>query len=954
MLAMRLPVAGMPSSTNGVATAMQASGQAMPSQGALLRNMGWVGPRPAVRQSTDPWSNEACAAGGAMSSRCPQRPQGWTNRGPDGHVGLSTESFSASALSASNSATSSANAVSARGVMNRELSPWLDRGGSIGASARAPARPAAVPNAFGHATPSGLAPDYRGSLRANSRGARPTPASPSRAPPASPARASPQRRREPPSFLAPAASQGGASCGCTMSPGSLRSPVTAPVVSRFISAPSASAPPAEKGPLAEVSSRVLGGVATPTSGIPLGSRALTQLDSLRMRSLSPSLLSRRQDTLASGNCSAGVSALGASLNPDKLNSVLQGVADADRAAGSCELRPPNSAVGPAPPSITEPLLSRTSSERRAQSEGFATEAASAVPESLAPGIEVALGEHTVRIIDALGRGSYSVVWRGEVISSSSSMHHGQEVAVKDVLCRSNNLLRQSLFEVQLLLALEQMPADDAAVQPLRLPRCLSYKVDASAEGWHVRTAMERLPGEQLDDWLRRAADVAVGPLEGGAPAAWSSWLERACMMSSRLIQQIGPTLHRLAPLAWHRDVNSHNILISDGVTGDFLDPAASTEDALARASFWLVDLGLAVDSRSWVSEDGAWRRTDISGDCRYWPVSSWQMHLFGADYLTSRPEYCQQYQTRLDIHGLGITCVELLCATAHSARLSNEHDGADVEEGEQQWGRLLDTWHRYRETVDGWWAEIYSVFSTGGDFGPVHAWLLQEEASEQVIQLMADLREALYACMQPAGPRCARVLQILAELIDENSSIELLDAAAFLSGEAAPLEGPGVESSIVEDNGSAGSTGGTPPTTSYRVPSAVAGGPAEATGCMASLSPHTGELVTACASVLQRMPLTSGAASPIPGVGCPGGLAQQPVDWKPWLRPTSRTRKAELAKLVEAQAQLRRDLERLQLAKLRLEYARKVHQERLVHQANGQSLQSPQGDGAGFLPAGAV
>merc|ERR1719162_863026 len=101
-------------------------------------------------------------------------------------------------------------------------------------------------------------------------------------------------------------------------------------------------------------------------------------------------------------------------------------------------------------------------EMRVQSEGLTADAATGVPEALGPGMEVALGEHLIRIIDALGSGSYSVVWRGEVIGSSLPDLHGREVAVKDVLCRSNNLLRQSLFEVQLLLALEQMPADDAA------------------------------------------------------------------------------------------------------------------------------------------------------------------------------------------------------------------------------------------------------------------------------------------------------------------------------------------------------------------------------------------------------------------------------------------------------------------------------------------------------------
>lgn len=369
------------------------------------------------------------------------------------------------------------------------------------------------------------------------------------------------------------------------------------------------------------------------------------------------------------------------------------------------------------------------------------------------GVELTLGDYRVRIVEALGRGSYSVVWQGELLS-------GGEVAVKDVLCKSSELLRQSLFEVQLLQALERLPK-------MRLPRCLAYKVDVSEEGWHVRTAMERLPGEQLDDWLRS--------MTGG----WLDCLHRGCALASRLVQQLGPTLHHLAGIAWHRDVNSHNVLISD-VARHALDPTVAPD----RAMFWLVDLGLAVDSRAWVHANGNWRRTDISGDCRYWPVSSWIMHLYGADYLASCPDFCRQYQTRLDVHGLGITGVELLCASALALRPSGT-----LTAEEQRWSNLLDAWKRYRATVDAWWAEIYSVFSVGGDFTPVHAWLLQEGAAEQVISLMAELRAALRACIQPGSQGC--VLHVLAELIDERSSLELVDAAGLLQGRAAGTGGTG-------------------------------------------------------------------------------------------------------------------------------------------------------------------
>ena len=45
-------------------------------------------------------------------------------------------------------------------------------------------------------------------------------------------------------------------------------------------------------------------------------------------------------------------------------------------------------------------------------------------------------------------------------------------------------------------------------------------------------------------------------------------------------------------------MNSHNILI---------DASADDSNIAANASFWLIDFGLAVDSQSWVSEQGRWR-----------------------------------------------------------------------------------------------------------------------------------------------------------------------------------------------------------------------------------------------------------------------------------------------------------------------------------------------------------
>merc|ERR1740117_1333397 len=412
------------------------------------------------------------------------------------------------------------------------------------------------------------------------------------------------------------------------------------------------------------------------------------------------------------------------------------------------------------------------------------------PLQLEAGVEVCLGDHQLRCLNVLGSGSYSIVWRAEVLGcmnpagdSASTACRGQgsrmllerEVALKDVLCRSNAVLRQSLFEVQLLLALERRVLLDIGPQPaypLRLPRCFAYKVDSREEGWRVRTAMTRLPGEQLDDWLRRAA-VAV---TSNPEVAWTSQLQRGCVMAEALVRQIGPTLQRLAPLAWHRDVNSHNVLVSDGA-GKLL--CQTPEDQGVGAEFWLIDLGLAVDSRSWVSTDssqgGTWRVTDIGGDCRYWPASSWMVHLYGADFLAEREDFCRQYQWRLDSFGLGITAVELICSTALAARLSGAAPVECETFAEVCWARLLDSWQRYYDKAGNWWAEIYKVFSGGGDFRPVHAWLVEERVADQVVALMEDLRDGLRSCMAcSADESSARILSILAELIDESSDYEMV------------------------------------------------------------------------------------------------------------------------------------------------------------------------------------
>jgi len=639
------------------------------------------------------------------------------------------------------------------------------------------------------------------------------------------------------------------------------------------------------------------------------------------------------------------------------------------------------------------------------------------PLQLEAGVELSLGDHQLRCLNVLGSGSYSIVWRAEVLrvagdakentqsdcrGQGSRMLLEKEVALKDVLCRSNAVLRQSLFEVQLLLALERRVLLDIGPQPaypLRLPRCFAYKVDSREEGWRVRTAMTRLPGEQLDDWLRRAAISATTDPE----VTWTSQLQRGCVMAEALVRQIGPTLQRLAPLAWHRDVNSHNVLVSEGGSGKLL--CATPEDTGTAAEFWLIDLGLAVDSRSWVSTDnsqsGTWRVTDIGGDCRYWPASSWMVHLYGADYLAEREDFCRQYQCRLDSFGLGITAVELMCSTALAAQLSGASPVECTTVSEVCWARLLDAWQRYYDKAGNWWAEIYKVFSSGGDFRPVHSWLVEEQVADQVVALMEDLREGLRACMDCATDESsARILSIVAELIDEASDYELVQLCAMFPPEENGVDVRAVEEVAVRVNAPSTAPAPTavvvrqetprgpatpleasaptaarcacgnplalestfcrhcgarrfealedPPATAAPDPAAIA----EALAAAAQITPiaapprvalamqevvmagMNGEVNQSPEMLMQEaVSLASAAAAegrqalaslpPIPPIAAVERTQQQRQEQNP-----RRPRQAELVELVEAQAQLRHDLERLQQAKMRLQQARRVHEEK--------------------------
>lgn len=371
-----------------------------------------------------------------------------------------------------------------------------------------------------------------------------------------------------------------------------------------------------------------------------------------------------------------------------------------------------------------------------------------------------MGAYRFRAVGKLGAGSFSEVWAGETIGDAWHPAAGQGVAIKDIGCSTEAGFQQALYEVELLDRLR-------GPEQLRLPCYLAHRVDGPPGGrCRVRVAMTRTPGEPLDAFLRKP--LALGQ---DAPRA----CQRGCALAIQFLRQLGPTLDRVNRHAWHRDINPRNVILGDHFTGGPLclgEAGENDPEALARrASFWLIDFGLAVDAPSWPT---AWRRGDVAGDCRYWAACSFVQSFYGPDNLETRPDLCNQYRYRLDAVGLALTALEIVCATALATRSS----WSDVT-FRGSWRRLFVAWEKYHEDVSRWHGEIFQTFTTRADPGPLYKRLAeQDQVAERVAEHHARLRSLLRACTRRAEDvRIQILLGTIADLIDEQSTLSLAEAA---------------------------------------------------------------------------------------------------------------------------------------------------------------------------------
>lgn len=323
---------------------------------------------------------------------------------------------------------------------------------------------------------------------------------------------------------------------------------------------------------------------------------------------------------------------------------------------------------------------------------------------LGPGVEVRIEGVDFRITGLLGEGSFGAVWGAR--ASSGPDCYG-EVAIKEILCRSETELLRAVMERKLLKFVKGPTAgsDDspAIAAARRFPSLVASEVEAlGADFWQVRLAMTRLAGKPLESLLDGCQDELQACAAGEPPAPLAQTASCRLADASRcvrsMLQQLAPALEHLSSRAHHRDITPRNVLV------DVID---------GSHSWGLVDFGLAVDSAKWRRE---MLTHDIGGDGHYWPTSSWFVLAYGAHHLESYPALLQEYEQCLDLHALGITALRTFMEF-----WAPKYQKEDVESvAGEDWAqcakliRLQIAWSRFWHDIAHFWQPIFDAFACGG------------------------------------------------------------------------------------------------------------------------------------------------------------------------------------------------------------------------------------------------
>jgi len=453
--------------------------------------------------------------------------------------------------------------------------------------------------------------------------------------------------------------------------------------------------------------------------------------------------------------------------------------------------------------------------------------------------KVTIQGRTYQLGDVLGKGSFGTVWKARELGQRDF-----EVAVKDIICRNDKERQQAEYEAALMKRLTNSLGQAACQklnQKLRLacPKLHANHTVMEPSGmWKVTIAMERVSGIPLDEHTRerkRKLDF------------WES-----SRLSMELLQQLLPTMEHLAGHCVHRDINAHNILL-----------APCTDKEANR--FTLIDFGLAAEVSSWRAGD--WKTKDIGGDCRYWPVSCWQLFLFGFKYLLGSKTWTNEYVYGLDHHALVLTCVQLL---------------VEVGRGQfpEQVADLEKAWLAYWDVAMKFWQQLYTCFKQQGNWNALKKAFLQQDVAEATGRNLTALRSALSKSARfassaatagkPGTDELVAFFSTLARMMDDDvvpwRELQMQLASKPVAVTSSSM--PGTSSAVPGRSSTSGVSGAGGASSSTSSVTAVAAGPA--TGSGNSLS--SAAVAPATASPTTTSP-TSSSAIPVQGGAAAGGLA---------------------------------------------------------------------------------
>jgi len=368
-------------------------------------------------------------------------------------------------------------------------------------------------------------------------------------------------------------------------------------------------------------------------------------------------------------------------------------------------------------------------------------ASQAQPDKLAIGVIAQISDHVYKITELLGTGSFGTVW------GASQVDGVCDVAIKEVFCRSHSQLACVRNEANLLQQVTERFSNlsaglndggngskskykDVGFSSAQVPFLIADTTQVLGEkSWCVRLVMTRVPGMQLSKFVEkfqkdriassRVASHVANPLQQ---------FTEACHFAKELTSQLAHIFEFLSPLVYHRDINTHNILVA----GDVSNPR-----------FGLVDFGLAVNAERWRGQmsSSSWHLVDIGGDARYWPMSAWLQFECGWQKVSKYPPLTREYQTHLDLHALGITIVQILCDMCPGN--NSNLDGGVCHELAQKVLAVRLAWTRYWDDVSKYWAILIDVFRNNGDQNALKKFCITEQVHNVVGADLASLRRAI-------------------------------------------------------------------------------------------------------------------------------------------------------------------------------------------------------------------